>query len=54
MAGLAVGYWASPADCFAGQQVDCVFAPQMGAEERDRLYAEWTEAVRRSMGWAKK
>jgi len=54
MAGLAVGYWASPADCFAGQQVDRVFAPQMGAEERDRLYAEWTEAVRRSMGWAKK
>ena len=54
MAGLAVGYWASPAGCFAGQQVDRVFAPQMGAEERDRLYAEWTEAVRRSMGWAKK
>jgi glycerol kinase len=54
MAGLAVGYWASPADCFAGQQVDRVFTPQMSADERDRLYAEWTEAVRRSMGWAKK
>jgi glycerol kinase len=54
MAGLAVGYWASPADCFAGQQVDRVFTPQMGADQRDRLYAEWTEAVRRSMGWAKK
>ena len=54
MAGLAVGYWASPADCFAGQQIDRVFTPQMGADQRDRLYAEWTEAVRRSMGWAKK
>ncbi len=54
MAGLAVGYWASPADCFAGQQVDRVFTPQMTSEQRDRLYAEWTEAVRRSMGWAKK
>jgi glycerol kinase len=54
MAGLAVGYWASPADCFAGQQVDRVFTPQMSADQRDRLYAEWTEAVRRSMGWAKK
>jgi glycerol kinase len=54
MAGLAVSYWASPADCFAGQQVDRVFTPQMSADQRDRLYAEWTEAVRRSMGWAKK
>jgi glycerol kinase len=54
MAGLAVGYWASPADCFAGQQVDRVFTPHMTSEERDHLYAEWTEAVRRSMGWAKK
>jgi glycerol kinase len=54
MAGLAVGYWSSPADCFAGQQVDRVFTPQMSADQRDRLYAEWTEAVRRSMGWAKK
>jgi glycerol kinase len=54
MAGLAVGYWATPADCFAAQQVDRVFTPQMGADQRDRLYAEWTEAVRRSMGWAKK
>jgi glycerol kinase len=54
MAGLAVGYWASPADCFAGQQVDRVFTPHMTSEERDHLYAEWTEAVHRSMGWAKK
>jgi glycerol kinase len=54
MAGLAVSYWASPADCFAGQQVDRVFTPHMTSEQRDRLYAEWTEAVRRSMGWAKK
>ena len=54
MAGLAVNYWASPADCFAGQQVDRVFTPHMTSEERDHLYAEWTEAVRRSMGWAKK
>ena len=54
MAGLAVGYWATPADCFAGQQVERVFRPQMSADQRDRLYAEWTEAVRRSMGWAKR
>jgi len=53
MAGLAVGYWASPEECFAGQETDRVFTPQMPADTRERLYAEWTKAVRRSMGWAK-
>lgn len=52
MAGLAVGYWDSPAACFAGQKVDRVFTPEMPAEERERLYAEWTRAVKRCMGWA--
>jgi glycerol kinase len=51
MAGLAVGYWKSPEECFAGQQIDKVFKPQMPADERDKLYAEWTKAVKRSMGW---
>ncbi len=53
MAGLAVDYWTSPADCFAGQKVDRIFQPQMAAQERERLYGEWTEAVKRCMGWAK-
>jgi glycerol kinase len=53
MAGLAIGYWVDPAACFAGQAVDRVFTPQMPAEERDQLYAEWTKAVKRSMGWVK-
>lgn len=52
MAGLAIGYWDSPAACFAGQKVDRVFTPEMPAEERERLYAEWTRAVKRCMGWA--
>lgn len=51
MAGLAVGYWDNPADCFATQKIDRVFKPQMSSEERDRLYAEWTRAIKRSMGW---
>lgn len=53
MAGLAVGYWDSPEACYVGQAVDKVFTPQMAAEERDKLYAKWTQAVQRSMGWAK-
>jgi glycerol kinase len=51
MAGLAVGYWDSPADCFAGQKIERVFKPQMPDEEREQLYAEWTRAVERCMGW---
>jgi glycerol kinase len=51
MAGLAVGYWESPEDCFAGQAIDRVFRPRMAGEERERLYAQWTRAVQRSMGW---
>ncbi len=54
MAGLACGYWESPAECFAGQQIDRVFTPQMDAATRDYLYSEWTNAVERSMGWARK
>ena len=53
MAGLAVGYWSSPEECFAGQGIDRTFSPQMPADQRDRLYAEWTDAVKRSMGWAR-
>lgn len=53
MAGLAVGYWSSPEACFAGQSVDKVFKPKMTAEERDQLYVKWTQAVQRSMAWAK-
>ena len=52
MAGLAIGYWDSPASCFAGQKVDRVFRPSMPAADRDRLYAEWTKAVKRCMNWA--
>lgn len=52
MAGLAVGYWNSPEACFGGQKIDRVFQPQMQPEERDRLYNEWSRAIKRCMGWA--
>ena len=52
MAGLAIGYWESPEACLEGQIVDRVFRPQMPAEERARLYAEWNKAIKRCMGWA--
>ncbi len=53
LAGLAVGYWKTPAECFAGQTIDKIFKLAMPAADRERLYAQWTKAVQRSMGWAK-
>lgn len=53
MAGLAVGYWETPAQCFAGQKTDKIFKPEMPPADREQLYAEWTKAVERTMGWAK-
>ena len=52
MAGLAVGFWDDPQACFQGQEVDRVFTPEISDEERQRLYADWTAAVKRCMGWA--
>jgi len=53
MAGLAAGYWQSEAELLQIREVDRVFYPQMAEEERERLYAQWLEAVKRSAGWAK-
>ncbi|MBC7344117.1 MAG: glycerol kinase GlpK [Clostridia bacterium] len=53
MAGLAVGYWKNREECAAQRKVDRVFYPTMPAEKRDKLYAEWTRAVQRSMGWTR-
>jgi len=52
LAGLAAGVWHTPAECFAGQKVERVFKPEMPAEQRNSLYAEWNKAVKRCMGWA--
>jgi glycerol kinase len=51
LAGLAVGFWASPQEVAAQWAVDRTFEPQMSAELRDELYATWKRAVERSMHW---
>ncbi|MGB3933354.1 MAG: glycerol kinase GlpK [bacterium] len=53
MAGRAAGYWQSEEELLQLREVDRVFYPQMAEEERERLYAQWLEAVKRSAGWAK-
>src|SRR5689334_11293282 len=51
LAGLAVGFWSSPQELAEHWAVDRTFEPQMGAEQREKLYADWKRAVERSMHW---
>lgn len=51
-AGLAVGFWESTDEIREMWREDCTFAPSMSAEQRNRLYARWDEAVRRTFDWA--
>ena len=47
LAGLALGWWKSPADLESISSKGECFAPAMPAEHSKALYAEWTDAVRR-------
>ncbi len=51
LAGLAVGYWNGLDDVRRNWALDREFRPQMGAAERERLYAGWRRAVERSLDW---
>jgi glycerol kinase len=52
LAGIAIGYW-SQEELDAKWQLDTAFQPQMGAEEREKLYKGWQKAVKRTMDWEK-
>ena len=54
MAGLGVGFWKNPQECFANQKIDRVFQPKMDAAVRAELYRNWQNAVQRSMNWTKR
>ncbi len=47
LAGLAVGFWASPDEILAMQEQTERFNPTMPAAERDRLMQGWKAAVKR-------
>lgn len=51
LAGLAVGVWRTPEDCFRGATDDAVFTPAMDEAARDRQYETWSRAVERARGW---
>lgn len=51
LAGLAVGLWADQQDIARNWGLDREFLPTMDAEQGQRLYSRWQEAVRRSLDW---
>jgi glycerol kinase len=53
LAGLAVGFWESPAQLATLRRVDRRFDPSMDAGRRDTLVAGWKRAVERSRDWAR-
>jgi glycerol kinase len=52
LAGLAVGFWHSPQEVAAQWALERTFEPQMSADQREQLYADWQRAVQRSLHWA--
>ncbi len=52
-AGLAVGYWSDIDELRDNWQIDREFEPEMDASTADRKYDRWTDAVDRSLDWAR-
>ncbi|MTI13446.1 glycerol kinase GlpK [Sansalvadorimonas verongulae] len=52
LAGLAVGFWENTDDLRRNVGVDRVFKSEMEEEHRERVYAGWKRAVKRSLKWA--
>lgn len=50
-AGLTVGFWESTDEIRAMWREDRTFVPDMEADRRDALYAEWSKAVERTLDW---
>lgn len=52
LAGLAVGFWNSLDDLREKAVIEREFEPQLDAQEREKLYKGWKQAVSRTQGWA--
>jgi glycerol kinase len=50
-AGLATGFWSGTEDLLRNWAVDKRWTPAMEPERRDRLNADWSKAVSRSLDW---
>ena len=52
LAGLAVGFWSDRGELDQATGRRTTFAPTMGEDQREALYAGWKQAVERSKDWA--
>ncbi len=52
LAGLAIGFWQDRDEVKSRWKLRHRYEPQMGDEERERLYGRWKEAVARAKEWA--
>lgn len=52
LAGLAAGFWKSPAELADLVQLERSFLPRMGDEEREQKFRDWRRAVSRSAQWS--
>ncbi len=52
LAGLGTGVWADRRDVEAARVTAARYEPAMAAEERERRYARWRQAVARARSWA--
>jgi glycerol kinase len=50
LAGISVGLWKKE-DIVNNRIIEEQFIPSMGSEEREKIYATWQKAVKRSMNW---
>ena len=50
-AGLAVGFWPDLDSLRANWRKSAEWTPALASETRDRAYAKWKKAVRRTMDW---
>ncbi|MFZ1361768.1 MAG: glycerol kinase GlpK [Candidatus Nanopelagicales bacterium] len=50
-AGLAVGFWQGEEDIYANWAEGKRWDPQMGEDERAKLFAGWNKAVDRTLDW---
>ena len=54
LAGLAVGFWKDTGEIGTQWKVDRIFEPKMPVSHAAELRGRWSEALRRSAGWAPK
>ena len=52
LAGLAVGFWKDQEELVAHHEIDHIFEPQIGADEAEARFDQWSKAVERSKAWA--